>query len=753
MSLNRVLHYLNWFIAFLVLLFAFFLYWFFYRVLPQKNGSVVAPVSRTARIVRDGLGVPHITSDTFEDALFLQGYATAQDRLFQMDIIRRVASGTVSQIIGPATITLDQESRRLRMRRVAEQAYKKMDPRVRPLFAAYARGVNHFIETHQRSLPIEFTVLSYDPAPWTVVDSIVVGMQMSRDLTSSWKDEVQKAALLKTGDKALVEQLFDTRAGVQITPGSNAWAISGKLTATGKPILANDTHLEYGVPSTWHMVQIASPQVDVQGFALPGLPGVIIGHNERIAWGITNLGYDVQDLYVEKLDVRTGRYLYKGQIQQAVSERELIPVKGGKPVEFTNLVTVHGPVWSTEGGQITTIRWMSGDPDAFSYPIFELDAATNWSEFRTALSHFNAPAQNFVYADVDGNIGYQVAGMLPQRKNYRGDVPTDGSTGENEWDGFIPFEKLPTAFNPPSGMLVTANQNPFGPGFEYSDNGVYAPSFRAGQIQAMLKHRSGWKPAEMVTVQKDVYSSFHHFLAGQLAAAVNKKAAGNNDLKQAADLLRSWNGQMEIGSSAAMIVSLTSLELRSLVAERASPAKAAGYEHRSASPVVMRLLQQRPQGWFQDWDALLVQALEKGLAAGREQQGRNPAQWNYGKLIALQLRHPILGRDMDGFAGSLLSYFHGWFNIGPVAMSGSEYSVKQITRPRRIGPSMRFVANLANWDQSLMNVTMGESGQPLSNHYKDQWQHYYTGESYPAAFANVTGDELKVVPDSAPTTK
>ena len=228
------------------------------------------------------------------------------------------------------------------------------------MLAAYARGVNYFIETHRGRLPLEFSLLRYDPRPWTIEDSMLCGLQMYRNLTTTWREELQKAAMLSTGDRAKVELLFPSRIGTEFQPGSNAWALSGKHTASGKPILANDPHLEWGIPSTWYQVHLQAPGLDVIGVSLPGLPCVIIGHNQRIAWGVTNLGYDVQDLYIEKIDPRTGRYVFHGQLEQARAETEWIAVKGQKPVEFRQWVTRHGPVTVEEGNRFLALRWTRG---------------------------------------------------------------------------------------------------------------------------------------------------------------------------------------------------------------------------------------------------------------------------------------------------------------------------------------------------------------------------------------------------------
>ncbi len=710
-------------------------YWIAYRPLAQTSGRIAAPISARATVVRDGLGIPHISAANWEDAVFLQGFVTAQDRLWQMDALRRLAAGELSELIGPRTLELDREARRLRMRRIAEEQYRTLPEADRAVLAAYARGVNYFIETHRGKLPLEFTLLRYDPRPWRVVDSILCGLQMHRNLTTTWKEELQKQAMLEGGDAVKVNFLFPTRGGTEFQPGSNAWAISGKHTASGKPILANDPHLEFGLPSTWYQVHLeAAPGLNVTGVSLPGVPAVIIGHNQRIAWGVTNLGFDVQDLYMEKFDPRSGQYVFRGQIERARLETERIPVKGAKPEEFQQWVTRHGPVIVPERGHFFALRWTAAEPASFEFPFLDVDRARNWQEFTAAIARFSGPGQNFVYADVDGNIGYHATGKLPIRKNYSGDVPVDGSSGDNEWEGFIPFDQLPTFYNPPQGWIVTANQNPFPGNYPYRVHGDFASPFRSLEIRSLLTAHESWKPEQMLAVQKDVYSAFSHFLARQIVAAYDRRKPAQPELKDAAALLRSWNGQMEKRTPAPLLITLVYQQLRKMVAERAAPGKSDLYSPQMAPAVVENILEGDARAWFPDKNEALVRALAGAFEEGRKLQGGNVNRWNYGKYSELTIKHPV---------GGELPLLASYFNVGPLEMSGSSTTIKQTTQ--RLGPSMRFVADLADWDHSLNNITIGESGQFLSRHYKDQWDAYYVGRSFPMQFGKVEAKETLVV--------
>ena len=723
---HRILWYINIAIGVVALAAAGAVYWFAYRVLPRTSGTIVAPVAQRVTIARDALGVPHITAASEDDAFFAQGYVTAQDRLFQMDGLRRLAGGDLSEIVGPGALELDRDSRRLRMRRVAEQAYVSLPPQDRAPLAAYARGVNHFIRTHLHALPVEFTLLGYQPRPWSAVDTILIGLHMYRDLSTTWKDEILKRDMLAAGDRAKVATLFPARSGAELQPGSNAWAVSGAHTASGKPILCDDMHLEYSIPGIWYMVHLQAPGLDVSGVSLPGTPSVIVGHNQRIAWGVTNLHFDVQDLYIENFDPATGRYLYRGQWEQAREEREIIPVKGALPVEMPLWITRHGPLYINEAKDHLALRWAAAEPGSFQFPFPELNRAGNWQEFTHALARFPGPGQNFVYADIDGNIGYHATGLLPIRKGYIGDIPVDGSSGDNEWQGFIPFEQLPSFYNPPSGVIVTANQNPFPPDYAFAVNGNFSSQYRSRQIRDLLMARNGWRAEDMLRVQKDVYSSFFQYLGQSIVEAYDRRRAQHVEMGSAVQLLRGWNGQMEKDGAAPLIATLAYERLKALVAESAAPAMGAKYKYQMAPAVVETLLRTRPAGWFGDWDETILRAFGLGLEDGRRKQGRDPSRWIYGKYQPLLLANPV-GRHLPLVAGL--------FNIGPVEMSGAPTTVKQYNG--ELGPSMRLDADLADWDRSLLEGTVGQSGQVLSSHYKDQWDHYYNAESFPMQFRKV----------------
>jgi penicillin amidase len=710
-------------------------YWFVWRSLPETSGTVSAPIGGSATIARDARGVPHITAASWQDALFLQGYATAEDRLWQMDAMRRLAGGELAEVVGKVALESDREARRWRLTRIAEAQERALTPESRVVLAAYARGVNYYLETHRGRLPPEFLLLNYDPRPWSVRDSLLVALEMFRRLTSSWREEVNKLHMLQAGDAAKVNFLFPLRTGGEIQPGSNAWVISGARSADGKPILANDPHLEWSVPGTWHLVHLRAPGLDVTGAALPGVPAVIIGHNRSIAWGVTNLQFDVQDLYLERIDMRTGQYLFQGKAEQARLERDIIAVKGQRSAEVATWVTRDGPIFLSEGNQNYALRWIAAEQAPFDFPFFDLDRASDWDGFNSVLARFAGPAQNFVYADTSGNIGYHATGHLPIRKNCGGDLPVDGSKGECTWDGYIPYDQLPHVFNPPSGMIITANQNPFPADYPWPVSGRFTAKYRTQEIQALLKSRALWTPAQMLAIQKDVYSAFFNFLAGQVVTAWDKHPGSNAQTAEAIALLRQWNGQMEKKTAAPLVAALLYNELRKTVADRASPSSDQSYETSFLAPeVIEEVLRERPPEWFSDYDALLLKCLATAIAEGQKLQGSKVSRWDYGQYIQLKVENPVAGQ---------LPLIGKYFNIGPVSMSGSSTTIKQTSR--NIGPSLRMIVDFADFDRSLENIILGESGHELSLHYRDQWDAYYAGRSFPMQFEKVDAAQVLTV--------
>jgi penicillin amidase len=429
--------------------------------------------------------------------------------------------------------------------------------------------------------------------------------------------------------------------------------------------------------------------------------------------------------------------VFQGRVEQARLETDWIRVRGRGALEISTWVTRHGPLIETSPAESLALRWTAADAGAFQFPFLDINRAKNWTEFTAALARFPGPAQNFVYADIDGNIGYHAAGQLPVRKGYSGDVPSDGASGNFEWQGYIPFDQLPSAYNPPGGMIVTANQNPFPADFAYPVNGNFAPPYRSARIRSLLAAKKGWRAADMLPVQTDVYSAFSHDLARAAVAAYLKRKSNNPALNEAVEMLKAWDGRMEKDRAEPLLATLVFQYLRKAAVESAAPRAAVVYENPVASAAIGRLLRERPGGWFRDYDEILVRALSDAVEEGARIQGRDVKRWRYGSYVELTVPHPI-GRRMP--------WIGKYFGIGPVWQSGSQTTVKQTTR--RLGPSMRLVADLGDLENSLLNIATGQSGQILSRHYNDQWPGHLEGTSRPMQFRRVTPrGTLRFVPE------
>ena len=449
--------------------------------------------------------------------------------------------------------------------------------------------------------------------------------------------------------------------------------------------------------------------MNVTGVAIPGVPAIVVGRNEHIAWGITNLGFDVQDLYTPASN-------------QALLERDRIAVKGSAAGEpFEQLVNAHGPVFQGPNGKPVALRWVAAENVPFRIGLVKLNRARNWTEFREALREFPGAASNIAYADKEGNIGLQVTGQLPIRKGCNGQRVS--AAGSCEWQGFIPFEELPSFYNPAGGRIVTANQNPFPESYAYTVSGNFAPHYRANRILAELTRKDKWTPEEMVRLQADIYSPFSHFIARQITAAWDRKKATNPDLLDSIGLLRAWDGEMRAEAPAPAIATYATNHLRRAIASKASGLPVVEWEPFIYFAVIEKLLRERPAGWFADWDHELLRALQEGVEEGGRLQGKDVRKWQWGEYNKLTIASPVLRN---------IPLVSGYFQIGPAGAGGSSTTVKQ-TSPR-VGPSMRMVVDFGDPRGGMLNLPIGQSGHALSGHFKDQWDAYSNARSFPLHF-------------------
>jgi len=773
-------------------------YYTAHSALPQLDGRLrIEGLSAPVTITRDGHGVSTIEAATLEDVLFAQGYVTAQDRLWQMDVIRRAGSGELSEILGADTLKFDREQRVLGLRAAAKKSLSGASPRDLAFFEAYARGVNAYIQTHSDRLPIEFRILRYAPKPWLPEDSLVIANQMVKDLNYQYfYDALGREKILAKLGPELTADLYvnrswhdrpptvmredlseqDTKAGDsddeddedapdnsvtrQQTPstpnvqsenvladvlsldppvnGSNDWVVSGAHTTTGKPLLSNDMHLGHQMPNLWYEAHLRAGTLDVAGVTLPGVPFVIVGHNQRIAWGFTNVGPTVTDVFIENFNAR-GEYQTPGGWVQPEHRTEVIHVKGKADVTVDVKITRHGPIITELVPGETrplALRWTLYD--GLRMPFFDVDTAQNWQDFQHAFSLLDAPGQNVVYADVDGNIGYHTTGKVPIRAAGDGSLPVSGADDAHEWTSYIPFEKLPSIYNPPSGIIATANGRITPDDYPYSISMEWEAPWRTARIYHVLESGRQFSPGDMLALENDIQSEPDLFAAERFVYALDHASKPSARAKQAADLMRSWDGRMSASAAAPTIAETSIRELRRLLLEPklgiapVDPQKDDGslnwktYVWEMRSVWLENVLLHRPKRWLPDkypnYDELLAAAVDAAVTA--PDAPKDLASWHWGNFNAVEIQHPILGK---------IPILRHWSGPGLQEQSGSGYTVKAVTRHH--GPSERFTANLADLDHSTLNTVTGQGGNFLSPYYMDEWKAWYEGTSFTLPFS------------------
>ncbi len=784
----------------LLVVFLAFDLWFYRAVraaLPQVDGTIkVAGPTQPVTVTRDSLGVPTITAANLDDLFFAQGYVTAQERLWQMDMTRRFASGDLAVILGPDFVNTDREQRILGLRQVAEKTVALMDPVERGQIQAYANGVNAYIAEHTKTLPLEFRFLTYAPHVWTIEDSLLVGLSMTEFLNHGYyKEQLLKEKVLAKLGPDLTADLFvntswrdhppgsegqslENEAPADLAPdeeetlppakggrpaprkapsrhpaphaavvpfalpspesapevrfhaGSNNWVISGAHTITGKPLLSNDMHLDLRLPNTWYEAHLICGDFDVVGVTLPGVPYVIVGHNRYVAWGFTNLGPAVEEVYIEKFNDK-GEYLTPQGWVQPEHRKEIIRVKGKPEINLDVVVTRDGPIITDlvpgEKRKLA-LKWTIYDPKASDVVFFQVDSAKNWDEFRAAFSNFGAPGQNAVYADVDGHIGYQATGLVPIRASGDGSLPVAGDTDANEWTGYIPYDEMPRVFDPPSGILATANGRVSPNGYPYSMSMEWDSPYRTERIYKLLGQPKKYTPADMLAIQTDVVSEFDRYCAERFVYAIDHTPKASERAKAAADLMRGWDGKMDTESAAPTIAYYSRGKLNGLLLQPKLGDEWQQYTRWFMNPVWLEniLSHQGPQ-WlpagYADYNELLTAAVEAAVTDSKTPKSLNV--WTWGRVHQVDVKHPFWSNFpiLKRAAGP-----------GPQPLSGDGLTVKQASK--QFGPSERFTADLADFDDSTLNIVNGESGNIFDAHYNDQWDAYYHGQTFKLPFSS-----------------
>lgn len=765
-------------------------YAFARKSLPQISGELqLAGLSGPVTVYRDNWGVPHIEGQSYRDVFMAQGYVTAQDRIWQMDLTRRAAAGRLAEVMGASQVNTDKFFRALQLTRAAERSVAAYSPWAREMLEAYAAGVNAYIDqaTAAGKLPVEFTILGYQPEPWTAVDSALIGKIMAYDLGGNWAAEVFRYQVRSKVDDALFRELMPVYpkdgitimrhtaeadsapagqlatlppagSGVDLSgllsaavipdewAGSNNWVVSGKLTESGLPLLADDPHLGLRTPSIWyntHLV-VKNPQepLNVYGAIFPGAPGIVLGHTDKIAWGVTNTGPDVQDLYIEKRNpANPHQFEYMGKWEDAQVYPEPIKVKGKPDVPFEVVVTRHGPIISEVAGsegnrpaEALALRWTAHLATVELEAVLGMNRATNWTEFRQALKGFMAPTQNFVFAAKDGTIAYKAAGIVPIRaKNHDGLLPVPGWTDEYDWKGYISFDNMPEVVNPASGFIATANNKVVDDAYPYLLSHSWAQPYRAQRIVDVLTSKPKLNADDMRRLQADYMNLQAKSLVPILAPVVEKAQLSTLE-GQALTLLKGWDYVDGADQAAPLLFHLWWKHLTRTIYESGMGEDL--YKRMADSGnITDEMIRQAAKGTESLWlkqagglEQVAVKSFRQAVAEAATLQGKSPQKWAWGKYHQIGPAHPLGGAVKP----------LGWLmNVKRLPVGGSSVTVAAMSFNRQTG----VVTNSAPWRQVVdlddpsgagHVLLPGQSGHFLSKWYDDQAQLHADGGLRPA---------------------
>jgi penicillin amidase len=730
--------------------------------LPKLDGEVAVEGLRApVEIVRDRNAVPHIFAGSETDAAFALGYVHAQDRLLQMEMMRRLGAGRLAEVAGPRALRIDRMFRTFGLYRKAEATLPHLAPEMRAALEAYAAGVNAYLKTHKGALPPEFLLLGIDPEPWRPADSLVWGRIMAVRLSTNWQNELLRAfletrigadklavlwppqpgtrpATISDNDRRRTElyRRSDIERALAALPknffggASNAWAISGKLTTTGKPILANDPHLQISAPILWYLARIDTPTRHLVGATAPGVPLTILGHNGHIAWGVTATYADTDDVYIERIDpAHPDSYQTPGGPKPFDVRKETLKVRGGPDVTLTIRETRHGPVLNDlfdkkEAGAIPagnllvlSAPWLR-TVDRTAEAIYRIDKARNWDEFTEALRSWQSPPQNVMFAATNGDIGIFTPGLIPTRRSGEGFMPTEGWKAENGWNGFIPFDALPHLRNPASGRIVNANNRLVGPDYPYFISRSWGDHYRAQRINALLDALPKHSLDTAARIQSDPYGSMAQDLLPLMLAAKPRSDAA----RAAVERLRAWNRRMTRGRPEPLLFAAWLRELnRALYADELGDTFK---RYWSVRPDVVKAILTAHHDWCDDvttaakesCDDRIALALDRALADLKRRFGDDPAAWKWGDAHYADLRNSVLSfiPIVRSFADLRIAANGGNFTINKAA-----FSVRNDKAPfaQREGPGYRAIYDLSNLDNSRFMIATGQSGNLLSPYY------------------------------------
>ncbi len=744
--------------------------------LAQTEGTIrVDGLKDVVKVVRDRNGIPHIYAKNADDLFFAQGFVQAQDRLFQIDLWRRSVLGRLAEILGPDFVERDRLARLMHYRGDMDAEWASYAPDTKQIVTQFVRGINAWVAIARQHPPIEFTLAGYEPELWRPEEILsraegftmggnalgevfrsrltaLVGLQRATQLLPP-EPSIPVAAPpgvdLGVIDERLEKQLLTIGAGARFSQvqaptktarllndrqeGSNNWVVNGKKSTSGRPLLANDPHRNLDHPSLRYLVHLNAPGWNVIGAVQPYLPGVSVGHNERVAWGLTIFLTDTQDLYIEKLSENGRQYQDRGQWVALHTQKDRIRVKDRPDVDVEYAYSQHGPVIAVDDQrhEAVVLRWTGDEPGTVGYlGDLSLDRAKNAIEFREALKHHKMPAENFVYADVDGNIGYQAAGLAPIRKNWPGLYPVPGWTGEYEWNGWFTLDDLPHSENPPNGWLATANNNTLPPGEKKPIGYEWLDPARINRIREVLSAKDKFDITAFEHLQHDAGA----WNAEQLVPLLAAVHAADPDVEHARQQLVGWDKNMLRTSVAATIYATWEEKLvATLIADKIAGPLAAEFVARGGDWLVPALTHPNTT-WFgnggqKSRDAALVTALAAAVTELKGKLGPDMNKWTWGSVHTATFHHPLA---VDAQLAAFL-------NIGPMPRDGYGLTPLATGGPafkETIGATFREIMDLSNWDASVATSAPGESGQPGSPHFADLAALWGEGRYFPLPYSD-----------------
>ncbi|HXX63057.1 MAG TPA: penicillin acylase family protein [Bacteroidota bacterium] len=770
-----------------LLVLALFLRYQIRKSFPVTSGSVRVPgLEAPARVFRDGYGVPTVEAGNEHDLMFAVGYVHAQDRLWQMDIARRAAEGRLSELFGTASLAFDRMFRVIGLGRTAESITAALPPESRMRLQAYADGVNAFIAGAKGKYPVEFDLLGYQPEEWSPLHSVMIGRLMAWELNLSWwtdltygmiaecvglertlelipgfpaevrptvpEDEWRRYASL-TLPYLRTAQAYAAQFGTaSIFGGSNAWAVAPRRSTTGNAMLANDTHLQLASPSRWYELQMEMPGMHVRGMSIPGVPAVLSGRNDSIAWGITNVMADDADFYVERLDSATAtQYWYDGHWQAVTLLNEEIAVRGDTVHPLVIRLTRHGPIVTDVAPAVqlahptfsASMRWTGNEIDDQFGAFMKIDRARNWTEFASGVRDFAVPGQNFVYADVRGHIGYWCGVKLPIRPGRSSLLPLPGWDPGTEWRGYVPFGALPHRFDPPEGFIASANNKIVDDSYPYHITDLWEPSSRIQRLDDVLgKEGEAFSLKDFERLQNDSYSSYARGLMPYVFNAFHDSVQNLPDGERVFEYLRNWHYQFMPDDIATAIYQQFLVRLiHNTFADEMGEALYHDWVILGNIPlrVLARVVRDSTSAWFDDVrtpevetrDEIIRRSLREALTELHARFGDDMKLWRWGDMHTVTLRHLLGVRKPLDRIFNLGPYPIGG---GPTALVSGEFDFNQPFEVT-VGPSFRQIFDLGPEGELRTVLPSGQSGQVFHVHYGDQTRLWLNGGYRAAEFA------------------